>query len=392
MAMKHSKLGASSASRWMACPGSVRLSKGMPNESSKYALEGTAAHTLAERCLKKNSPAEQFLGQEIKAGGIAFTVDDEMVEAVQVYLDIINDDRQPGDVVAIEQRFNIANFHPEFFGTNDCSIYRPSTGELKVYDFKYGQGIAVEARQNPQLLYYGLGAAVAKKDRKLTSVELIVVQPRCRHSEGPVRRWTTDALALLEWSSELVTAAKATEKEDAHLKAGSHCKFCRAAPKCPQLRQHALETAQADFNEAGEPVPVEPKEIDPVDLSKMLQELPIIESWIKRVREYAYHEAEAGRVPQGFKLVSKRANRNWRNLRKTEGFFREQGLSDEEIFQPQKLKTPPQIERLLKKRKEPKIDFSSLIIRKSSGTTLVAESDPRKPVKSSAEQDFSSTQ
>lgn len=49
----HAQLGPSGASRWMACPGSVRLSAGLPDESSPFAEEGTKAHELAEICLKQ---------------------------------------------------------------------------------------------------------------------------------------------------------------------------------------------------------------------------------------------------------------------------------------------------------------------------------------------------
>ena len=38
----HAILGASSSHRWLACPGSIRLSAGMPGTSSVYADEGTA--------------------------------------------------------------------------------------------------------------------------------------------------------------------------------------------------------------------------------------------------------------------------------------------------------------------------------------------------------------
>ena len=74
----HASLGASSASRWMACPGSVRLSEGMPNISSDYAREGTAAHELAEMCLRQGKPASAFLEQEIEG----FEVTEDMAEAV----------------------------------------------------------------------------------------------------------------------------------------------------------------------------------------------------------------------------------------------------------------------------------------------------------------------
>lgn len=48
----HSNLGASSAKRWMNCPGSNALIEHAPPEqSSKYAAEGTAAHWVGEQLI-----------------------------------------------------------------------------------------------------------------------------------------------------------------------------------------------------------------------------------------------------------------------------------------------------------------------------------------------------
>ena len=49
MPSKHAKLSASSAFRWINCPGSVALADQLPAPgSSAYADEGTLAHALAE--------------------------------------------------------------------------------------------------------------------------------------------------------------------------------------------------------------------------------------------------------------------------------------------------------------------------------------------------------
>ena len=82
---EHSEIGASGAKRWMNCPGSVRLCRTIPNESSAAAEEGTAAHELAETCLKSGQDAVEFIDRTVHG----FTVDEDMAEAVQVYLDYI---------------------------------------------------------------------------------------------------------------------------------------------------------------------------------------------------------------------------------------------------------------------------------------------------------------
>src|SRR3546814_4543595 len=77
-------------------------------------------------------------------------VDEEMVDAVQVFLDTIRRDYKPGDVLVVEQRFDLSSWYPGLFGTCDAVLYRPSTGELRVYDLKYGRGVPVEVERSEE--------------------------------------------------------------------------------------------------------------------------------------------------------------------------------------------------------------------------------------------------
>ncbi len=387
---KHSPIGASSAYRWMACPGSVRLSQGMPNDSSLYAREGTAAHQVAEECLRTGDSPESLLDRIITVEGSEITVDDEMLEAVNVYLNAIQSDRQVNDEMTVEQQFDLSHFFPELYGTNDCSLYRPSTGELIVYDLKYGRGVPVEVERNPQLLYYGLGAATAVPGRKLTAVELVVVQPRCPHAGGPVRRWRLDAVDLLEWSVDLVTAAEMTTRDDAPFQAGDHCKFCPATAICSALREHVLATAQAEFSEDGEPTVPKPEMLSEETMGRALHEASTIENWIRSVREFAHCEAESGRIPSGFKLVAKRAQRKWRDPNEAEQLLKKLRLTKADSHQG-KLRSPAQIEKILKKQKatpERMDQFRSQVVKTSTGSTLVEASDKRPALRPQAQEEF----
>ena len=72
----HATLSPSSASRWMACPASVRLSEGIPNTSSIFAAEGTACHELAALCLQQEMDPTTFIDEwvDIETGKIIETV------------------------------------------------------------------------------------------------------------------------------------------------------------------------------------------------------------------------------------------------------------------------------------------------------------------------------
>lgn len=377
----HSRLGASGAHRWLACPGSIRLSAGIEDKGSIYAAEGTAAHELGERCLRANfADAADYLGEEIVVGNHKFEVTEEMAEAVNVYVDTIKLDYEQGDILFIEKRFDLSNIWEGMFGTNDCGLYKKD-GSVKVYDYKHGAGYAVEAENNVQLAYYGIGLVnvPSLKGAALTSVELIIVQPRAPHKDGPVRRWMTDAVHLLEFMADLREGAEATTKPDAPLAAGSWCKFCPAAGICPEMRQKAIVEAQAEF------VEVAPSDLTEADISALLEKCSLIEDGIRAIRTEAYNRVAGGSKVPGWKLVAKRAIRKW-----TDGSPQEiagklsmifDDLSEDDVLE-QKVKSPAQVEKLLPKALRP--ELSAFVIKASSGTTLARETDRRAEVEPSA--------
>lgn len=359
----HSRIGASSMSRWAKCPASVRLSKYMPNTSSSFAEEGTLAHDCAEKLL---------LGEKIG------DIDDEMLEAITVYVDYINELKIGCSFYAFEERFDLSSLHPGLFGTSDAIVYHDKTKTLHVVDYKHGKGLAVEVENNSQLKYYALGALIKSK-LPCSHVEMVIVQPRCFHPDGPIRSVKVSVTELLDFSADLVDAALRTEDPNALAVSGDHCRFCPASPVCPELHQTAIVSAQEEFSPSFS--------YDPDKLGDILNKIPAIEAWAKSVKEFAYREAQAGRIPPGFKLVPKRANRKWINEEQAKNFLLiELGLDYLQAIKEPTLKTPAQIEALL--AKEDKKRLEEIVIKESSGDTLAPVADKRKESRPSVETDF----
>jgi hypothetical protein len=239
----HASLGASSAARWIACPGSARLSAGIPSRSGHAARRGTAAHELAEHCLEDNIPARDKLDRVVNIEGEPIRLTLDLIEAVQVYLDTLRADHQDGDYFRVEQKFALTAIHPQAFGTADAVRYRRSTGHLTVYDFKAGAAHAVEVGGNPQLLYYALGAALTDIHRPLDRVTLRIIQPLARHPSGPVRSHDLTGQELMRFGFRLRRAAALTDRDDAPLVTGEHCRWCPAAPTCPAKKSAATQEA-----------------------------------------------------------------------------------------------------------------------------------------------------
>lgn len=368
----HSILGASGASRWLSCPGSVRLSKGMPNISSDYAKEGVAAHELGEMCLRTKKNAADHLGSVITVQGSAYEVTEEMAEAVQLYLDTVRADLDSitGADLRIEHKFHLDWLYPGLYGTNDCLVGEPF-GILRVYDFKYGAGVAIDAEDNVQTMYYGLGAA---KGDAYEEVELVIVQPRATHSQGPVRRCRMTIDELFRWGNEvLLPGAKATEDKDAPYNMGDHCRFCPALAVCPLPKERAMTVAASVFA----PVPVSPPDPETLDyavLRKALDVSSIVEAWFKACHAHARALLETKKAtPEelGYKLVEGRATRKWADEAKAKGWL--EGVLGGDAYVV-KFVSPAQAEKLLKKDAKPALEG---MVATTRGVQMVPVSDKR---------------
>lgn len=334
--------------------------------------------------IKKTAPSDAKDGEW-------FEIDDEMVDAVETYVEYIQSRVEPEDEVEFEVNFNLGHIHPSFFGTADAIIYKPAQHHLIVIDYKHGKGVAVEVENNPQLLYYGLGAATTKHNRGVETIEIVVVQPRCPHPGGPVRMWQADVVDLIEHSTTLVAAAQRTEADDAPLIPGDHCRFCPAAHFCPALKGRVFDICGADVADSGDIHLSDPTKFTPDMLAKVLGQADIIKGWLKRLDDYAHHEAEAGRPVPGFKLVAKRATRKWLNEATARTVLTtEYGLEASQIMTEPELRSPAQVEKLVPKKE--RAGLAELVESKSSGTVLAPESDPRPAVVSEAAGEFAAVE
>lgn len=397
MILQHAILGASSSERWLNCAGSVGLSEGMPNESSVYAREGTVAHAIAEMCLTNEKDALDYLDHELE-GYDDIEVDEEMCEAVQIYLDTVRallaeyaacgyDDAELG----IEVRFDLRHIYHDMFGTCDAVIYFPQWKKLIVFDYKHGyQNVAVEF--NKQTMYYGIGALTGKHNRPVATVELVIVQPNSwQHSAGPVKRWECDPADLLDFIGDLIEGAKKTEDPNAPFAPGHWCRYCPAAPICRALEKLVENLVQAEFTIDGEIIVPQPKNMTQKDLKLAWENAGIIEGWIKSVKGYAHSQAIAGNLLPDTKLVAGRFRRRWRSEdRAREKLEQLQAIgyiaADVNIVE-KKVISPAKVEAKLKKHEHTLI--KDLWEPGQGGLSLVPITDSRPAAKVDAFDEFS---
>ncbi len=382
----HAALSASQSDRWMACPGSVALIATVPKQpSSPAAEEGTAAHEAAALCLQEGIMPSELVGRMFNG----YEVDEEMAEALSVYVEYIAEavERLKGSTLFVEHPFDLSWVRSDMWGMNDASISQPF-GELLVGDFKYGKGVVVEVVDNSQLLYYALGALEETQDDPKT-VRMVIIQPRARHEDGPIREWVVEASYVREWGEkELGPAADRARQPGATLHAGDHCRWCDAAGLCPELGKFSMDEAARDFVSPEGPgitiLPDKPAATQK-DLERAMTALPVVANWCNAVAVAGQRWLESGYILEGFKLVSGKSNRRWKDEKKTIRALKGLKVSPKDYMTEPKLISPAQAEKLRQVDKE----TVALLAEKPDGKVTVApNSDPRREIAPPAKTDF----
>lgn len=375
------------------------MAEGLPPRApSLFAATGSVAHKVAEQAFETGQPPTYFEGDKHTQEGFDIPVDEDMIAAVEVYTDYVNALKAAGYLVKIEQRVELAPLWSpdpapeEIFGTADVLGLHIPRSELVVVDYKHGKGVPVEVEDNPQILTYGLGALLKimladKRNFPMpTSVRLVIIQPRAPHAAGPVRETELPALDLLHWGeSVLKPGVHEMLSGRGKLVTGKHCRFCPGRAVCPALKRLALDTAKVEFG-----MPPEPANMDAAELSLTLDRADIIETWIAACRAEASQRIDHGQKIPGWKLVEKRAMRKWLDEDAVADTLRDAGYPDDKIFEEPSVRSVAQIEKTLRADTETMNRLLSVIEKKSSGSTLVADHDPRAAVASGfAGDDFS---
>lgn len=406
---QHAKLSPSSSKRWMTCPGSVRLIDQITvvDKTSKFASEGTAAHELHERCLKDGSMADQYLGDIIVADSMEFIVDDEMVESVEQSLDYVRDRtfcaEMNGEsvITGVEVRSDLSHLKIPGLegGTSDVVIVSRDSDHcirsIEIIDYKHGQGVAVDAVNNSQLLCYASGVVDMYDADDNVCVRITISQPRAYHPEGRIRSWDITAGDVKRWQNDvLIPAAKATLDDNADLNPSDDgCRFCPAAASCPALYEQTQSIATSDFADLSSEDPVDVKLLTDEQKLYVMQKADVIRSFLKAVEAQVKHEVEQGSksYKDDYKLVKKVVHRRLRDdaIYSLESQIFDH-LSEGDVFE-HKIKSVSKIEKLLKDKlgsKEAKRIMEESTYKPDAELTLAHVSDRRLAQKPSITSDF----
>lgn len=386
---EHSPLGASSAERWMNCPGSVSLLRELKlpeSDEPDYRREGTAMHQAASHCLEYIKDTWEITGETF----YDTVIDAEMAQAIQVYLDCVRPTMREDDYVKHWVEFALSHpEHPMFYGTVDLGVLLKS--RLDVTDLKGGVGIIVEPDDNPQLKYYAYLLIVKLEEKgglpDEFPVKLRIVQPRAFHQGGCIREWDTTVGEIKEWVKSYLMPAMARAEFDLTLDPGPWCRFCAAKLVCPMLT--SLFRAAAIYD------PKEVVNLNGASIGRAYQFVQAVKFYIKALEEEAARRLNAGEDVPGTKLVPKKSNRV---------FVAKAAATDDEdapevpieqalvarfgdaAWEERKMRSPAEIEKLGPKGKE---FVKGHAYQPNTGETVALLDDPRPAViKQSSSQAF----
>ena len=287
----HSLYSASSLDRLAICPPSARLSKDIPEVSTKDAERGTRIHALGELIL---------LGKD-DTDGFPDGTEQEDIDIARGYAEYVWDVADISGTIYVEESFHeaLAFYHPHLGGTADavCVVGR----DLHIIDLKTGRN-PISAENNKQMLTYGLGAIQKHGWDKFDFVHLHIYQP------NNISKYTYTPKIIKAWSEVLITIAKHAddpfEKPVPHAKA---CYYCKAKPVCPAMREKALDAAKQDFKEN--------------DLEKLLDDAEIASLWADSIKEHAKKALEDGKDAGKWYLKSGRKMVTYKDKVGAEAYF-----------------------------------------------------------------------
>lgn len=392
MSGHHAELSPSGSSRWMVCPGSISLcaSLGLEGTTSRAAALGTAAHFLAEQCLTHDHAANEFLHETIhveewkdsaggkidhagfrkfkpgkkyrgldleQAYGFKFTVDDTMVEGVQVYLDYVRRTIDGATLAGIDHDMQVEVWCDLSFlgipgldgGTSDAVlIFDRGEYGIEIIDYKNGRR-AVEVVANSQLRHYGLGAmnyVEEKYGTEVPSVTMTIVQPNAYHLDGPIRSDVMERDDLLAWADlDLIPCAEAVHEEDPTFRPGeSQCFYCPASGgNCKAELEYLQKGVQVEFAQYADP-DIESLSIE--QLAKILEHEEHVKRFFCNVRDLLLGLRKNGEDVPGWVLSESIKHRR---LKPNAEDILFDYLDDDEIYR-QQTQTLSALEKALKKQ------------------------------------------
>ena len=443
--LQHHRYGPSKAKATLLCPGKAAMEQGLPNVSNKYSEEGSAAHYLGAVCLKGKLNPDKFKGEKIhclqKADGRSlemfdkelaefigkkplsdfgltlkstWTVDDEMLKNVTIYVKEVRRVAEKGDLY-VEQRLPLSEAYgiDGAFGTGDAIVIDPEGFWIVCIDYKNGRD-PVSPIENSQTMSYTAGAfeafsplypGLTTDQHGVTCIQTIV-QPRVLETPSSwvcakedIAAFTEKMRQAISMSEEAITFFRTPNLQFENFDEWSAqylnpseeaCKWCLAAAHCPARASQSMDIILGEPSIDGmenldtvAAVQAATDRITTLDfdtLARYFAAIPSIEKWIKAVEGRMLAELSNGVTHPDWKLVQGRqGNRQWASEGEAEEAMKSMRLKVDEMYE-KRLKNPTTMEKVLAKRKRLWDKLEPLVTRSPGAISVAPMSDKRPAV------------
>lgn len=369
----HSRLAASASSRWLKCPGSIRLIEKLisdgtipKNRTNDAAQLGTAVHYMVEQALLKKRRCSSFKGEFVQVDGMekSFLITDKEVRNANLCVKYVRKRMRKYDSNRIkmfpERRYDLTKVYKiEMGGTSDVTIAEMN-GTLEIDDYKNGRW-PVGVLGNTQLRIYGLGAYHALNKRyNFQDVRLTIVQPNCDHEDGPVRTECLTVEELLTWEKEvLIPVLKQikSKKEKLVPDDDAQCVWCEAKNHCearlnnqPKFVPDVLGDELVPINDIGR-LP-SPSELSKKELENVLRNADSVLKFYNDCKKFALEQAENNNEDYyGFGLFPKLGNRLFKDEKLLKQKLRSKKIKVSDVtIKEERLMKVTELEKFLKSK------------------------------------------
>jgi hypothetical protein len=379
-------LNPSSADRWTTCTASPQFIfdnwDRCEDSDNVFNQEGTTAHEVAAAFLQDRKPDESDKEK------CPVPVNAEMRMHGWDYSEYVASLREPGSTLLVEHKFPL--FYME--GRNaivDAAVVNQNN--VHIVDFKYGEGIIVDAVRNLQLSIYAIGLILSRFSETGNlddgpssdfAITLHIFQPRGRDSAEPFRTWETTWGELYHTGYFLVQQAHVAQGkapgEVEFAPSEKACQWCPAKKFCESRWSYYTKDVEAlaVIDEKPLSLPA-PNVISVEQIVAVLKHGSSIEKWIKDVESYALSFVKNGGTIPGHKLVlSRGGNRFWSDPDKAGKLLLQTTILREDEVYEKKVIGPAAAEKKLGKQKF-NVALTNLIS-KAQGTPVLAPEDDKR--------------
>lgn len=377
MSSTHSKYSPSQLARIIKCPGSVQLCREVPaRPTSSYAAEGTLLHTYVENFLRDPNWTHAQNNYEKP----------EYEEVIQSVLDYVEQELGENTEMhyyVVEQKVCIPStkYKDQIFGTLDFGVVTQDA--IHIFDWKFGRGVVVNAKDNEQFLAYASGFLEFLNynfNDKPEILKAIMEFPIFVHAVQPrIDNFQKEQVTRAEIREFIIRTEKAIALANSphppYNPGEEQCRWCAGAGVCNYRISQAQLDLQLVFVGMSD---ITDNKCSMEKIVELYEKAKDVEAAIKSIERHMFMSLAKGDKVPGYKLVEGRSNRKWLANVDADKLSKTIGVDLSELIEEPKIKSVAQIEKLLPKKERSILE--DFYYRPPGNVTLALESSNKEAV------------